>query len=109
MDALSRIATDYANDRTRFDTIVGGIDRAVRKSFVTNPVTYSTDAETRHRIETAANWFVKLRYEAGYSTLRAVDCMEDALICDLSQIDYIPSTRDSWVASATDRDRIILL
>jgi hypothetical protein len=108
MDALSRIAIDYQNDRTRFDMIVDGIERAVRGSF--GLATEIKHSEVKRRTDICARWFCTLRYDLGWSTMRCADELASCLRCELSGVDYVPATGDSWFADGSaDRDRIILL
>lgn len=109
MDAFTRVRNDYANDPTRLALVVDGIERAVAKS---RDGAALTDREVNRRIRICAEWFLQLRHECGYSTIRAADCLSEALRCAVHGTNYEPSTRSSWHATAdasSDRDRIVLL
>lgn len=110
MDALTRIASDYRNERARFDIVTDGINTAVRKSLAGQPMASLTEDEIKRRVSICASWFVKLRYEAGWGTQRSADALVECLRCELTGVSYEPSKRQSWCTDgSSDRDRIILL
>lgn len=50
----------------------------------------ATDAEIRRRAGIAWDWFVAMRAECGYSTIRALDFLPQALRAELDGVPWLP-------------------
>lgn len=56
-----------------------------------------TEAERKRRGEILFRWFRVMRADLGWSQRRALDTIEEALMCELGGSSYTPPKRDAFV------------
>lgn len=91
--AVTRIvAASFHEDARKGAGLQGRITGEVR----------ATTAEVKRRAEIAWDWFVSMRAECGFSTVRALDLLPAALRSELDGVPWIPPPPDrAWTTRQT--------
>lgn len=73
-----------------------GLERVVRKSFASRPVSEVRESEIKERIHFCVTLAAELHSVRGWAVERIVDEMPAALQAHLDGINWEPSKRNSW-------------
>lgn len=89
-------------DEREVSRVTLSFESTIAASFETHPMQHPTRDEVKRRFDLCAKIFERLRADAKWSIVRALDKMPEYLGAELSGIPWAPDARQCWMPEDGD-------